>query len=442
MTNTGNTSGTVFTTATGTVYFQGTNNITVSNSSAAGSLQTLWISGPTGGGAGMGNSAAGTSGTSGSAGRELYFYPGNNIALSQSRDGASLSASLTLIDILSSSSYAANVSNVSSAGSKSSNFALVDHAHIGVGGIVPSATASTFVGNVILSAGTNMALSSGGNSSAGTILIHGIGAGSATAITGKALITLNTAGLSFNGTSLAGTGTSVGSTTGNFSLALNSTGLTLSVPYRTRVIYPSPAMTAVGSPTNASASFQYLAVQNPVTATRLDFLVAMSLGSAATTATGALVYSAYGVIYTRNVSSLSSLSSGSTQTTWTYASNTAGQTQLTQSAVRAISIPINVNMAPGEYIVGINFITNGTSSIGASTTNYGATMSMWGAPAGQTDVNYAEMGNATNTSSNLGPVGVYNAASTGLPASVSIASINQTGSAVVAGNVALILRNA
>lgn len=93
MTNTGNTSGTNFTTNTGTVYFQGTNNITVSNSSAAGSLQTLWISGPTGGGAGMG-STTNTFGTSGTVGAELYFFARDQISLSQSVNGAS--ASLTI----------------------------------------------------------------------------------------------------------------------------------------------------------------------------------------------------------------------------------------------------------------------------------------------------------------------------------------------------------
>jgi hypothetical protein len=93
VTNTGNTSGTNFTTATGTVYFQGTNNITVSNSSAAGSIQTLWISGPTGGGAGMG-STTNTFGTSGTVGGQLYFYAKDQISLSQSING--VSGSLTI----------------------------------------------------------------------------------------------------------------------------------------------------------------------------------------------------------------------------------------------------------------------------------------------------------------------------------------------------------
>ena len=108
------------------------------------------------------------------------------------------------------------------------------------GGIAGTATAIT--GNA------SITLNSAGLSFNGSGL-----AGAATAITGKALITLNNSGLSFNGTSLAGTGTSVASTTGNYSMALNSTGLTLSVPYLTRYIFPDGnALTTIGAFGNAS----------------------------------------------------------------------------------------------------------------------------------------------------------------------------------------------
>ena len=68
----------------GNVVFSGSNNITV----VSGTGQKVIISGPSGGGAGMGNSAN-TSGTSGSVGKELYFYGGANISLSQSVNGSS-----------------------------------------------------------------------------------------------------------------------------------------------------------------------------------------------------------------------------------------------------------------------------------------------------------------------------------------------------------------
>ena len=74
----------------GNVVFSGENNITV----ASGTGQVILISGPSGGGAGMGD-GTNTAGTSGSVGAELYFYDGANITLSQ--NVSSNSASLTII---------------------------------------------------------------------------------------------------------------------------------------------------------------------------------------------------------------------------------------------------------------------------------------------------------------------------------------------------------
>jgi hypothetical protein len=94
MTNTGNTSGTTFSSSSGTMYFQGTNNVTVSNSSAAGA-QTLWISGPTGGGAGI-STGGNTLGNTGTLGAQLVFVGSNEITLSQST-AAGGSGTLTIM---------------------------------------------------------------------------------------------------------------------------------------------------------------------------------------------------------------------------------------------------------------------------------------------------------------------------------------------------------
>jgi hypothetical protein len=92
-------------------------------------------------------------------------------------------------------------------------------------------------------------------------------------------------------------------------------------------------------------------------------------------------------------------------------------------------------MAPGEYYIGVNIITANTAG--------SATFSMMGGNDMQTAAVYAEFGSQTNNTVNLhGAWGVYNAASTGLPASVSVASINQTGSALSAANIAIVIRNA
>src|SRR5260370_110239 len=89
-------------------------------------------------------------------------------------------------------------------------------------------------------------------------------------------------------------------------------------------------MTNLTSFAQGSVSIQYWDQQWPVTATRADILVSWAAASSATTNTGAIVISAYAAIYTNNTASsaLSSVSSGSTQTTYTYASNSPGNTQL------------------------------------------------------------------------------------------------------------------
>jgi hypothetical protein len=174
----------------------------------------------------------------------------------------------------------------------------------------------------------------------------------------------------------------------------------------------------------------------------MDALVSWAAASSGTTNTCAVALSAYGAIFTRNGSTLSSLSSGSTQATYTYASNTAGTASLYQAAMRPVSVPINVNMAPGEYFIGFNFIT-ATSSIGLSTTNCAQSISMMGDNNLQTAANYAEFGVATAASSNIYyGMGVYSAASTGLAGAYSISGIVQTGSSLSQANIAIVLRNA
>jgi hypothetical protein len=302
------------------------------------------------------------------------------------------------------------------------------------------------------------------SNNAGAIRIQHNLAGTGTAITGRASITLNSTGLSFNGTNLAGVGTGT-AVTGRASITLTAdsssvafsfngngiagtgfttgtttgawTGLSMVMPFLTRMILPADEqVTAVVAPTNASMSFRYVEQQAFLTASRMDMLIGMSFSTTAGAGTQTLQESRYAVIYTKNGASLSSLSSGSTQTTWTMASNSAGQTQLSQAAVRYVSVPINVNMQPGEYYVGVNYITAGTA--------VSLTQSMYGGNDIQTASNYAEMGSTTNATTGQlwGAMGCYSAASTGMPAALSLSAILQTGAPLSAANIAVVFRNA
>ena len=235
-------------------------------------------------------------------------------------------------------------------------------------------------------------------------------------------------------TTYAGTGYTTGTTSGAAQVGtLNTAGLSQLLPYLTRYIWPPAQLIAVTAPAGANESIQYVAVPAPITGSRIDALLAMSNSSSAGAGTVTIQFSQYAIIYTRNVSTLSSLSSGSTQTTYTYASNTAGATYLTNSAIYPLSVPINFSLEPGEYFVGFNFVT--------STTAASITMSMVGGNDIQTANNYVEFAN-TATSTNLyAGMGVYSAATTGVVTRVSLSAINQTGSALSAANIALVFRN-
>lgn len=386
----------------GTISFSNANGI--SFGSSAGQAITGSYTVPVVPALSIGVSGGNTSGTSGTFSGQIVFAGGNNVTLSAS-SGALGAQTITI------SAFTQTVQTQAS------------------GNIAGTATAIT--GNASLT------LNSAGLSLNGSGL-----AGTNTAITGNASITLNSSGLSFNGSGLCGTGGTTGTTSaGAIQITLNSVGLSLLVPNQTRLFWPDQQLTAVSAPGNATLSIQYLPMYGGVSGSRIDALVAMSAGSAATTATAAIAFSAYAIFYTRNASTLNSIYSGSTQTTYSYASNTAGNTQLTASAVRALSVPVNFHLNPGEYYVGFNFITS-ASSIGLSTTNLGLTMSMMGGAQLQSAIPYADITANTATSTNqYGGMGIYTAATTGAPISINLNAIAQTGASFSQANYAFVLRN-
>ena len=66
-----------------------------------------------------------------------------------------------------------DVGTATGSGTNTSRFAADDHVHRGVRGIVASGTATTFFGDMVLSGGSNITLSTAGASTAGSIAIHG-----------------------------------------------------------------------------------------------------------------------------------------------------------------------------------------------------------------------------------------------------------------------------
>lgn len=227
-----------------------------------------------------------------------------------------------------------------------------------------------------------------------------------------------------------------------------NTVLALQTGPLSRVIYPT-GFTNGGAFGNGTLSFQYFPQQDAVSASRLDCLFNIAVATSATANTGALVYTAMAGVYSTALSTntagqstiLTLLSGGSTQTTYTWASNNSGQSQLTAAAIRPISVPLNINLAPGEYYVAFGLSTT-NSSIGTATTALAFSASIQAALTQMTATNYAEFGAATTANSGLyGAMGVYSAATAVLPGTVNVTQINQTGANLLAGNFAFVMRN-
>ena len=219
-------------------------------------------------------------------------------------------------------------------------------------------------------------------------------------------------------------------------ISVSTAGSTISVlqnPVSRFFVPEAYFLTPLSAPGNATMSIQYMNLQAPLSGSRIDALMAMSNSSSAGAGTVTLQHSRYAIIYTRNVSTLSSLSSGSTQTTYTYASNTAGATYLSNSAVYPLSVPVNFSMTPGEYYIGFNLITANTAG--------SVTQSMMGGNNLQSALPYADFANtATSTNAQAG-MGVYTVATTGVPTAPQLGQIAQTGSSQSQANIALVFRN-
>ena len=141
-----------------------------------------------------------------------------------------------------------------------------------------------------------------------------------------------------------------------------------------RVIYPTRFTNGNGIG-NGTVSLQYYPCNYPVQASRLDLLLNQLVATTASTNTAAALYTAIAGVYSTfattntagSTAALTLLSQGSVTNSFTWASNSAGNTNLTVSAIRPVSVPVNINMQPGEYFVAFGMSTT-NSSVGLSTT--------------------------------------------------------------------------
>lgn len=284
----------------------------------------------------------------------------------------------------------------------------------------------------IVSLGTTGTTGTAWSTASGTVAING---------SGGVVVSQNNS----NQLVISGPATSSIANTGQLSMSVNGATISLGVPEARntkRLQWPPGQLTAVSAHGNGSFSIHRMDAYCPISATRLDVPLLVNIGSTAAANTWGLAVTAFAAIYTKNGNTLSSLSSGSTAWSTSKASNNAGGTQINGVGVRPMSVPMNVNMTPGEYYVGFGLSTN-TSSIGTATTALGNTWSIMGAPIYSSAVPHVgDFTDVTNTSTGLyGGHGVYSAAISTVPPTVSLSAINQTGSYYARAAMGLIFRN-
>jgi hypothetical protein len=201
------------------------------------------------------------------------------------------------------------------------------------------------------------------------------------------------------------------------------------------------ALSVIGALGNGSFSIAYRDVNVPVSATRVDMPFFWSQASSAAANTVAIAMTVLCGIYTRNASTLNTVSSASTQTTYTLASNTAGITAFSVARNLPISIPMNVNMSRGQYYMGFGISTT-FSSIGTATTTAAQTISAIGVPQGSSAVAWVD--NITRASATsvgmFSGHGIYSAAVNSVVPAISLSAINQSGSYFHRANIALVFR--
>lgn len=445
----GNTVGTTGTIQTGSFGFAAGNNITISQSSGANSTNLTIIGGagvPSVGG--IGN----TTGTFTTGGGSLILAGGNNVTLSGSTAAGGMTVSISVPATASQTVQTQNLFDfqISSA----------------AGGATSGTTALVSSGTLTFAAGSNITLSQVGNAitinagqstqtqSLGAIQI-GAGAGSTTGTTAQitlgtmtlnagANITISQAGgnaLTIQGVQLAtdsigisthgntagttnlvsGSGVRmlfVGQNNVTLSQSVNGSSLTLSIVdalVGTKSLWTPPHP---GSPAalqqGASSLFLFPAlVDNYVTASQVNVPISISLSTSSNSSHAGTLSMALGV-YTRSGSTLSTVSSGSVSYAWT---NTSDNSTASISGLRYVSLPLNMNMTPGDYWIGFLSQTNTANANWITISNIVHTAQA---------ISGTWLAAANNTNQIVEGFGHLNSTTNAMPASVAISNLNAT----------------
>jgi hypothetical protein len=410
--NIGNTSGN-----TGTVSNQlvlaGGNNITLSQSTNAGGA-TITVSGGGGGGAagtntiGMSNIGNTSGHTTPVTGSNIQFVlaGGNNITLSQSTNGSSATVTISAFN----QSVESNTIGMSNLGNTSGTTGVVSGGNV----------------QMLFAGGNNVTLSQSLNGSSGTITISAGGGGAAGS---------NTIGMSNIGNTSGDTKIVSGSAIqvvfaggDNVTLSQSTSGtsatVTISARYPYQSLWFSPGGMSYGTAALGQNSIKVDPVTIPayVTGTRAGvYLSITAQTSSNNTMQGTLTVNL--ALYTRTGSTLSSVSTGSQSYSYSFTSN---QSTAAMASIKRMTMPMDVNITPGEYWYAIRVATsNGGTSQGTLGVSRAAAWlnSSYGGVFGSS---------AQSSFQALPGMGFLASTSSTMPASMAFSSINGTAAGAVA----------
>lgn len=412
----GNTAGVGSLVSTGTMTLAGGNNITLSQNGNA-----ITISGGAGGGAfsaGMSN-IGNTSGTSGLASNQLVLAGGNNITLNQSTGAGGNTLS---ISAASQTVQTQNLHNVTLAGNTAGVMAQVSSGTLTLAG----------GNNITLSQNGNAVTISGGAGGGGGVAIANsqttFSSGTANFVEGGGAITIN----STTGQSLRFSvpQTSSLAATGGLSISTNGSTISMGVPSPTtlsRFDYPEGIFSPLSTISNGQLSINHMYLPFNLTGSAIKIGGSLS-GSTNTSATTASAnVSLWMGIYTLNGSTLSLATSGSASTgfQWSQSASSTGNTSI--NGVRQITVPMNVNMTPGEYWIAA-VITSASTYTGAAFTLYGnSVMPTAAGAAALTPIG----SNTTGARDAMLMQGYYSTTTTAGPTSIANTQINNTSASAV-----------
>ena len=201
-----------------------------------------------------------------------------------------------------------------------------------------------------------------------------------------------------------------------------------------------PSITQVGTAQgNSLVSVIPFNLPNELKMSNIRFGGSINVATAANNSSGYIDVSASAVLYTRNVSTLSSVLSASNSYTASWSSNATGSI----TGARGFTADWNATtkLQPGEYWVAIHMSTANSATGGANTTALANTVSMLiGATAGTAGLGLDPFGQGTQATRGVS-VGLGMISTGATRGTIAFSDITQTGTRAMAAKLWIDLRN-